>query len=1003
MAHAAPFMSMRWLRLHIKEIIWATVILFVLSCFIIGYGSSRAQKRMDERRHRAEADERRAQEAEESLPPNLAAKASTPVLQVFYPADATASRVIDAKTLYRSLIKSPEYKQLLQFPPQMRASFGGQIKESIIEGMVDTLLLERYAELNNIQPRVPASQIVKQEEAQLTTPEFSRQLQKAGLTRTEYQARKHQELVMREIFESQTKAMPASAATDAALEAYYNQNRIRFKKDDEISFEHILFSPHGFLSKVSVSDDEIAEYHKVHCNEYQTSKRLSVSHIYINPDDPEYQKQFIIDEPAIRQYYTANLDKFKKSEQVRARHILIKPRNTFEKKLDTFTINLRDFRFVPATESKKGEYTFELGISERKSGINLNFKDIVLVTKDGQRFSPDKDSQEKAGAALEFPQSGTPSSGNVYGEVCILLPKDAQPDKLEVRDGKSQHSFDVSGAHDQELAFAAAETELKAIQARITDGADFAKLAAELSEDEGSREKGGDLGLFGHGQMVRPFEEAAFGAKPGSVVGPVRSQFGWHLIKVEENVPARTLSIDEARPEIVSAIRQEQATQKAVSDLELCTDLLKQGTRTFAQLAEKYSTGESRKNGGKLPIFWKGEFTEDYTDADRRILEAEIGRGNRIDPQIEELLFGMKVKDVSSVLKTENGYHLFQLDSVLDPAQLSFTPSLKTRIRRLLEEKKAKEMALAEARKIAGDLNPTNFTELAKKTIGEEPVKLGPLPFSLDAGFSSYGMTGAIGQVSADGRTYLPAIQKALAEFVNKHRQKFTGTTVPAAGAPAEASKGLPSTIDPKDALIGPIETELGVHFLKLTYVGIDMYEPFAEIKEDLRAMLTQIPREDEVKAQFEKNRERLDKPATRKIRQMVMSDEASARKAYEELKSGQLFTLVSRAYSIDGASQDSKGVVNEVKKGQLPANIDEKVWELKKGEYTEPLQTSYGWVITEVEEIADAVPAQYDKVADQIRGQLKNQLRSKLAQRFINGLRQQARIVRNSELLAEL
>ncbi|HNV71227.1 MAG TPA: hypothetical protein PKO06_16100, partial [Candidatus Ozemobacteraceae bacterium] len=68
MSHAAPFMSMRWLRLHIKEIIWATVILFVLSCFIIGYGSSRAQRRMEERRTEAEAAERRAQETEESLP-----------------------------------------------------------------------------------------------------------------------------------------------------------------------------------------------------------------------------------------------------------------------------------------------------------------------------------------------------------------------------------------------------------------------------------------------------------------------------------------------------------------------------------------------------------------------------------------------------------------------------------------------------------------------------------------------------------------------------------------------------------------------------------------------------------------------------------------------------------------------------------------------------------------------------------------------------------------------
>ena len=70
----------------------------------------------------------------------------------------------------------------------------------------------------------------------------------------------------------------------------------------------------------------------------------------------------------------------------------------------------------------------------------------------------------------------------------------------------------------------------------IEDDADFAELAALLSDDEGSAAQGGDLGFFGRGQMVAPFEEAAFALAPGELSEPVQTRYGWHLIKVEEHL-----------------------------------------------------------------------------------------------------------------------------------------------------------------------------------------------------------------------------------------------------------------------------------------------------------------------------------------------------------------------------------------------------------------------------------------------------------------------------------
>ena len=79
------------------------------------------------------------------------------------------------------------------------------------------------------------------------------------------------------------------------------------------------------------------------------------------------------------------------------------------------------------------------------------------------------------------------------------------------------------------------EQKAREILEKINAGKSFAELAAEYSEcPSGRRGKGGDLGWFARGQMVREFEQAAFDGEKGAVVGPIKTQFGWHLIKVTD-------------------------------------------------------------------------------------------------------------------------------------------------------------------------------------------------------------------------------------------------------------------------------------------------------------------------------------------------------------------------------------------------------------------------------------------------------------------------------------
>ncbi len=110
-----------------------------------------------------------------------------------------------------------------------------------------------------------------------------------------------------------------------------------------------------------------------------------------------------------------------------------------------------------------------------------------------------------------------------------------------------------------------AQSELLAVRQRIEGGADFAAVAAEVSEDPGSKVGGGDLGFFGRGQMVPAFEEAAFSAEVGELVGPVTTSFGAHLIEVLERRPGGLEPLADARERIRSQLRIDRARTVAES------------------------------------------------------------------------------------------------------------------------------------------------------------------------------------------------------------------------------------------------------------------------------------------------------------------------------------------------------------------------------------------------------------------------------------------------------
>ena len=135
----------------------------------------------------------------------------------------------------------------------------------------------------------------------------------------------------------------------------------------------------------------------------------------------------------------------------------------------------------------------------------------------------------------------------------------------------------------------AAKVEADAIM-KLVAGATpekFAELAKQKSKDPGSAVQGGDLGFFGRGQMVKPFEEAVFAMKPGEVRGPVESDFGYHIIRLTETKPERTRPLDEVRAQIEGEIKQQKAGKLFGESAEKFQNRVYEQSDSFARIAEE--------------------------------------------------------------------------------------------------------------------------------------------------------------------------------------------------------------------------------------------------------------------------------------------------------------------------------------------------------------------------------------------------------------------------------
>ena len=246
---------------------------------------------------------------------------------------------------------------------------------------------------------------------------------------------------------------------------------------------------------------------------------------------------------------------------------------------------------------------------------------------------------------------------------------------------------------------------------KAKSGANFGDLAKQYSDDS-TKEVGGDLDWIVRGQTVPEFEQAAFSLPIGSISDLVKTQYGFHIVKVIDRQAARTQTLDDVFPQILGTLQEDQA-QREAEDLsgQISAEIRRSGRVSIDDLAKKFNL----KFGQTPPL-----------EANKPILEV----GN--SPELTETIFRLRPGDDSAAIRTDKGYVVISVkeDQPAHPATLA-----EVRDRVLADYRREK----------AADLAKSRAEELAQRAKSGEDLAKAAKPLGLEAKTSDlFSRTGSI-------------------------------------------------------------------------------------------------------------------------------------------------------------------------------------------------------------------------------------------------------------------
>jgi peptidyl-prolyl cis-trans isomerase D len=258
---------------------------------------------------------------------------------------------------------------------------------------------------------------------------------------------------------------------------------------------------------------------------------------------------------------------------------------------------------------------------------------------------------------------------------------------------RASHILLKTDGKDDAAVKAKAEDLLK--QAR--GGADFAELAKKHSEDTDSAKNGGDLDYFGRGRMVPEFDQAVFAMQPGTISDLVKTQYGYHIIKLVDKKNATTRALAEVRQQLTDQLAYQRAQAQAA---DLAQNLEKQ-IKTAADL-DKVAKAQATS------VQESGFFARD---------EPILGLGPA--PEAANKAFDMKTNDVAGPLRASRGFVFETLVARQDP-YVPKVEEVKDRVRDEVVKQKARDLTRQKAAELAAKLKSASDFEKAAKAAGVE-------------------------------------------------------------------------------------------------------------------------------------------------------------------------------------------------------------------------------------------------------------------------------------------
>lgn len=425
-------------------------------------------------------------------------------------------------------------------------------------------------------------------------------------------------------------------------------------------------------ASVSVSEGDILQKYK------DETLKAGFNYILLDPNTVMDTNMFQVTNEEMKAYYDEHKDEFKQEEAVRFKYLVFPDMATADDSANVKKLlegYIKQFKNSNVEDSS----LIKLVNDESSTPFNAEFQKTNTLGREVVNFL--------------FGASKDSVSNLIIDQDAYKIVK-----LLDSREGEDTY---VNASHilvNFGTDTAAAKKKAEDILARIKKGEDFDKLASEISDDPSAKQNKGDLGWFTKGAMVKEFEDAAMNGKVGEVVGPIKTQFGFHLLKIKGK-SKKEFKIAEMKKPVTASTRTKDIARKKASD--------------FIKELEKGQGSFLSCNAGKKIII--DSLAKRYNLM--ASLTAEVSKNGFVPGagQNQNIVkFGLEnsVDKVFGPVKVQSGYGIYQVYQKISEGYKNFDSIKISMIKPKLQQKKKFEIMLKTAEELKGKIQNGDLNTL---------------------------------------------------------------------------------------------------------------------------------------------------------------------------------------------------------------------------------------------------------------------------------------------------